>query len=51
MVEHLFRWTDWQIVRANADYSEMDSSTIEFRVRVPAEGETTVRYTVLYTWP
>jgi len=51
VVEHLDRWTDWQIVRANADYSEMDSSTIEFRVRVPAEGETTVRYTVLYTWP
>jgi len=29
----------------------MDSSNIEFRVHVPAEGEVEVTYTVLYTWP
>lgn len=51
VVEHLFRWTDWRILESNADYTELDSSTIEFRVRIPAEGETTVHYTVLYTWP
>ncbi len=50
-VEHLFRWTDWRIVESNAEYDELDSSTIEFRVNIPPEGETTVRYTVLYTWP
>ncbi len=51
IVEHLFRWSDWRILEANADYTKMDSSTIEFRVRVPADGEKTVRYTVQYFWP
>jgi hypothetical protein len=51
VVEHLFRWSEWQILDSNADYTEMDASNIEFRVRLPANGERTVRYTVLYTWP
>jgi hypothetical protein len=51
VVEHLFRWSNWRILRASHDYEEMDSSNIEFRVRIPAEGETEVTYTVLYTWP
>jgi hypothetical protein len=51
VVEHLFRWSNWRILRSSHDYQEMDSSNIEFRVRVPAEGETEVTYTVLYTWP
>lgn len=51
VVEHLFRWSNWRILRSSHDYEEMDSSNIEFRVRVPAEGETEVTYTVLYTWP
>jgi len=51
VVEHLFRWSNWRILRASHDYTKMDSSNIEFRVRVPAEGETEVSYTVLYTWP
>lgn len=51
VVEHLFRWSEWKILESNADYDKLDSSTIEFRVRVPANGERTVRYTVRYTWP
>lgn len=51
VVEHLFRWTDWSVLSSNADYTELDSSTIEFRVQVPANGDTTVGYTVRYTWP
>jgi hypothetical protein len=51
VVEHLSRWSEWRIFNANADYSEMDSSTIEFRVTIPANGETTVHYGVRYTWP
>jgi hypothetical protein len=51
VVEHLFRWTDWRILRSSDDYSKLDSSNIEFRVRVPADGETTVTYTVRYFWP
>ena len=51
MVEHLFRWSEWRILRASGDYNKMDSSTIEFRVRIPANGETQVSYTVRYVWP
>ncbi|HET7010379.1 MAG TPA: hypothetical protein VFI11_06355 [Anaerolineales bacterium] len=51
VVEHLFRWSEWRILNASDGYEKMDSSTIEFRVNVPAEGETTVTYTVRYSWP
>lgn len=51
VVEHLFRWSEWDIVHSSADYIQLDSSTVEFRVHVPANGETTLHYTVRYTWP
>jgi hypothetical protein len=51
VVEHLFRWSEWRILQASDDYEKMDSSTIEFRVRIPPEGETTLTYTVRYSWP
>ena len=51
VVEHLFRWSEWRILRSSQDYTKMDSSTIEFRVRVPANGETTLSYSIRYFWP
>ncbi len=51
VVEHLSRWTEWRIFSSNADYTKLDTSTIEFRVRIPANGETQVSYGVRYTWP
>jgi hypothetical protein len=51
VVEHLFRWSEWRILESNADYTKMDSSTIEFQARVAANGEKTLTYTVRYTWP
>lgn len=51
VVEHLFRWTEWEILEATHEYTKLDSGTIEFRARVPADGETTVRYTVRYFLP
>jgi hypothetical protein len=51
VVEHLFRWSEWRILRSTADFQKMDSSTIEFRPHVPANGETSITYTVRYTWP
>ncbi len=49
--EHLFRWSNWEIVNASMDYKQTDSSTIEFRPQVTAGGETVITYTVRYTWP
>lgn len=51
VVEHLFRWSDWRVRNASDDFTELDSSTIEFRVEIPANGEHTVSYTVRYFWP
>ncbi len=51
VVEHLSRWSEWQILSSTADYTQLDSSTIEFRIRVPADGEVTLHYDVRYTWP
>jgi hypothetical protein len=51
VVEHLARWSEWRILGSNADYTKPDSSTIEFRVSVPANGQTQVHYTARYDWP
>ncbi|MBE2182523.1 MAG: DUF4139 domain-containing protein [Anaerolineae bacterium] len=48
--EHLFRWTNWEILNASHDYTQMDANTIEFRVEVPPQGETVITYTVRYSW-
>ena len=49
--EHLFRWSNWEILSSSMDYTKTDSNTIEFRPQVPAGGETVITYTVRYTWP
>ena len=49
--EHLFRWSNWEIIQSSLDYTQVDSTTIEFRADVPAGGETVITYTVRYTWP
>jgi hypothetical protein len=50
VVEHMFRWTEWQILESSHDFEKMDAQTIEFRVPVEADGETVVTYTVRYEW-
>lgn len=49
--ERLYRWSDWEILRASASYTQPDASTIEFRVEVPPGGETVITYTVQYRFP
>lgn len=50
VVEHMSRWSEWRILESNADYVKMDSSTIEFRIRIPENGEKVLTYTVRYDW-
>jgi len=50
VVEHMFRWSEWKIVDASHEFTKTDAQTIEFRVPVEANGETTVTYTVRYDW-
>ncbi|MBN8636393.1 MAG: DUF4139 domain-containing protein [Anaerolineae bacterium] len=49
--EHLFRWSNWEILNSSHPYTQTDSNTIEYRVEVPAQGETVITYTVRYTFP
>ncbi len=50
VVERLFRWSNWQILKSNQDYTKTDAQTIEFRVKVAPSGESAVNYTVRYSW-
>jgi hypothetical protein len=50
VLEHLYRGDNWEILQKSTDYTELDSHTIQFPVQVPAKGDTTVTYSVRYTW-
>jgi hypothetical protein len=50
VVEHLYRWNNWQVTQKSDDFKKTDSQTIEFRVPVKPDEERTVTYTVHYSW-
>jgi hypothetical protein len=50
VTERLYRWVNWQILQKSHEFEKMDAQTIEFRVNVPADGETIVTYRVKYDW-
>jgi len=50
IVETLYRWSNWEILRSSDDFEKVDSKTIHFDVEVPDEGKKVVTYTVRYTW-
>ena len=48
VVEHLFRWSEWEIVQESAEHTKLDQGTVEWRLPVSADGEVTLTYTVRY---
>ncbi|MGZ7093825.1 MAG: DUF4139 domain-containing protein, partial [Candidatus Angelobacter sp.] len=50
VVEHLYRWTNWDIPKTSDPFNKLDSKTIEFRVKVPPDGEKVLTYTAHYGW-
>ncbi|MGD9612484.1 MAG: DUF4139 domain-containing protein [Kiritimatiellia bacterium] len=50
VVEPLYRGAHWKIAASSLPFAKVDSSTIEFRAPVPADGETVLTYTVNYGW-
>src|SRR5229473_507506 len=50
IVEHLYRWTSWDIVKNSDPFKKSNSQTIEFVVQIPPDGEKTVNYKVHYSW-
>lgn len=50
VVEHLYRWSNWNITAQSDAFKKIDAQTIEFRVPVKPDEEKTVTYTVHYSW-
>src|SRR5262249_48228446 len=50
VVEHLFRWSNWQVIQSSQDYNKLDAQTIEFRVKIAPDQEGVVTYTVRYSF-
>lgn len=48
VVEHLFRWANWEIQGNNAEFKRIDSETIEFRVTLKPSEERVINYTAHY---
>jgi hypothetical protein len=49
VAERLYRWVNWDIIDRSHEYNRTEAQAIEFRVEVPRDGETVVRYRVRYT--
>jgi hypothetical protein len=49
VVEHLCRWSNWEIKEKSAEFKQTDAQTVEFRVPLKANEERTVTYTVHYS--
>jgi hypothetical protein len=50
VVEHLYRWTNWEIKDSSNTYLKTDAQTIEFRIPLKPGEEQTITYTAHYSW-
>jgi hypothetical protein len=50
VVEHLYRWVNWDITQHSAPFAKRDARTIEFLLTVPPDGEQKLSYAAHYTW-
>ena len=50
IVEHLYRWRNWDISKNSDPFAKLDSQTVAFTARIPADGEKTLDYQVHYSW-
>ena len=48
--ESMYRWSQWDLVDQSVPSQKKDARTVEFPVRIAADGEATVTYRVRYTW-
>ena len=50
VVEHLYRWTNWEIREPSNTFLKTDAQTVEFRIPLKPDEERAVTYTVHYAW-
>ncbi len=48
--ENLYRWSQWSLIGQSQPSAKKDAQTIEFPVKVAADGEAVISYRVRYTW-
>ena len=48
--ESLYRWSEWKLIEQSSPSEKRDAQTVEFPVRIAADGEAVVTYRVRYTW-
>jgi hypothetical protein len=50
VVEHLYRWTNWDITAKTDTFLKTNAQEMEFRVQLKPDEDKTVTYTVHYSW-
>ncbi|MBP6514930.1 MAG: DUF4139 domain-containing protein [Steroidobacteraceae bacterium] len=48
--ENLYRWSGATVIQQSQPFERVDARNIEFKVAVPKDGESVVRYRVRYSW-
>ena len=50
VIEHLYRWTNWEITQKSDPFTKTDAQEIKFAVSLKPDEEKTIAYTVHYSW-
>ena len=50
VVEHLYRWVNWEIKKSSVPFRKVDAQQIEFRAPLKPDEERTIDYSVHYSW-
>ena len=50
VVEHMYRWIQWEVTASSMEYKKTDARTVEFRPTIGSGGQAIINYTVHYTW-
>jgi hypothetical protein len=48
--EHPWRWSQWEIIKSNTDWTKVDQTTLRFPVKINKGVEKTISYTIRYSW-
>lgn len=50
VIEHAFRWNNWQITKSSQPHDKISSDEFRFLVELAPDEEKTLSYTIRYTW-
>jgi len=50
VVEHLYRWSTWDISKSSDPFTKVDAQTVTFPVQIPPDSEKLLTYQIHYAW-